>query len=506
MRILIDTNIFIGLEDFSVLNEKLGELDRIHRENDIQLLVHPLVREEIQRDKQQDRKIRALSRVQRYPELENPPDCSERFLNYGIEDKNPNDRVDNALLSAVYGDAVSFLVTEDRGIHRKGKRLGIDERVFRISEAYEYLKNIYSIRPVVLPNIKEVAVHEIRQYLETPFFDSLRTSYGAEAFDKWFKKAAQDGRRAWFCQDDQGNIGAVCIYKDEVGEVVTVDKRGFEGKVLKLCCVKVGETVRGRKIGELFLKAAFRHAMSNQQKHIYLTLFAEHLPQLVELCEEFGFEYFGKKGNGEDVYFKEHPIVPPESTLGALEYHRKFAPHFKCNDSVAKFLVPIRPEYHDRLFPDCYPERGFQQTLFNIGAALGESFPGNAIKQAYLCNANTRNISPGDILLFYRSVDHREITTIAIVEFARHFKDTEEILKWVAKRTVYNRDEIDRLAKNDCLTILFRLACHFALPVSHIALQEYGVRGNIQSIRKIEDEAFNQIYSKSGLKNCLYAD
>ncbi|MCE3234210.1 MAG: hypothetical protein K0Q50_390 [Vampirovibrio sp.] len=501
MRTLIDTNIFIGLEDFSLLDETLSELDRIHRENDILFLVHPLVRTEIERDKLKDRQDRALSRIHRYPELSNPPDYSELFREkYNIEAKNPNELVDNALLSAVYGDAVAFLITEDKEIHKKAKKLGLDERVFRIVEAHEHFKKIYSFQPVVLPNIKEVEVHEIRQYLETSFFDDLRESYGTKMFNDWFIKAAQGGRRAWYCHDDQGDLGAVCIYKDENGEVITDDHRGFDGKVLKLCCVKVGESVRGRKIGELFFKAAFRHAKYNKQEKIYLTLYADKLPHLVELCEDFGFEYFGKtKKTGEDIYFKEHPINPPESSLSALDYHKKHAPHFKCDDSVAKYLVPIRPPYHERLFPDCYSERGTQQTFFSVGVSFGESFPGNAIKQAYLCNANNQGIKPGDLLLFYRSEDLKEITTVGVVEFAGHFSNAEEILKRVAKRTVYNRNEIEQMAATSCLVILFRLACHFQYPVPYTALGDYGIKGQIRTIREIDDESFKKIHSKSGL-------
>ncbi|MEB3288263.1 MAG: hypothetical protein VKJ04_12285 [Vampirovibrionales bacterium] len=245
MRILIDTNIFIHLEEGSSLESKLAELDKVHRENNIQLLTHPLVLDDINRDRNEERRERSLSRLQRYPTLESPPDCSTEFsAQYGIDDKTPNEKVDNSLLGAVYADAVSFLVTEDAGIHRKAKRLGIDERVFDVAEAAAYLQRLYSVEPIVLPNIHEVYVHELKAHLDSSFFDTLREDYGEAVFNEWFIKTARDGRKAWYAPADDGSMGAICIFKDEQDEHITADMR-LSGKILKLCCFKVGDNVRG---------------------------------------------------------------------------------------------------------------------------------------------------------------------------------------------------------------------------------------------------------------------
>lgn len=503
MRILIDTNIFIYLEDSQILNDTLAELDRTHRENHVQVLIHPFSFEDLSHDRNDERRQRCLSRLNKYPQLENPPDCIEIFSrDFQIEDKNPNDRVDNSLLGAVFGDAVSFLITEDQEIHRKAIKLGIGDRVFFVAEASEYLKKVYNVQPVTLPNIQEVSVHEIVQYLDTPFFDSLREDYGHTEFNKWFRDRAREGRKAWFCQDDDGNVGAVCIYKDEQNETITADGRGLQGKILKLCCFKVGNSVRGRKIGELFFKAAFRYATLNARENIYITMFSDKQPHLVELCADFGFTYFGKKPNNEDVYYKQHPSQPPISDLEPLSYHKQFAPHFKCGDSIGKFLVPIWPIYHQKLFPDCYPQHGVQQQLFS----LGQDIPGNAIKQAYLCHSNITRLTPGDILLFYRTEDYKELTSIGIVETAQRLNSPEKVLELVSKRTVYNNEEIELLTRKPCLTILFRLAGHLEKPLASSTFSEIGINGNIQSIRQIDNGIFEEIVRRAGLKNCLHAD
>jgi len=69
-----------------------------------------------------------------------------------------------------------------------------------------------------------------------------------------------------------------------------------------------------------------------------------------------------------------------------------------------KFLVPIRPDYHERMF------LGFKQQL-TLPEMLGElEIPGNAIDKAYLSNFIIRKIQQGDLILFYRSQDIQKIT------------------------------------------------------------------------------------------------
>ncbi|MEB3286213.1 MAG: hypothetical protein VKJ04_01790 [Vampirovibrionales bacterium] len=231
--------------------------------------------------------------------------------------------------------------------------------------------------------------------------------------------------------------------------------------------------------------------------------------QLVELCYDFGFSQIGKRPNGEDVYCKNHPAKPPSNTVSPLEYHRLYAPHFKYGNDVGKFVVPIQPAYHDKLFPDCYPTR--QQSLFGLNegqivVSMGENIPGNAIKQAYLSHAPIKMLKPGDLLLFYRSHDFREATTIGVVESAEHLTGSQKVMERVSKRTVYNSDEIENMSQRPCLTILFRLAGHIRKPVSSDVLGVLGINGPIQSIRSIDDAIFREIIVRGGIQNCVYAN
>jgi predicted nucleic acid-binding protein len=121
MRILLDTNIIIPLEDSSKTpGESFSELVRLANANNLQLIVYPASLEDIQRDGDGQRRKISLSRVRKYPFLENPPipDASE-LERLELKQEDENDRVDNQILYSIYKDAANILMTEDRGLHRK---------------------------------------------------------------------------------------------------------------------------------------------------------------------------------------------------------------------------------------------------------------------------------------------------------------------------------------------------------------------------------------------------
>lgn len=499
MRILLDSNIIIPLEDSSrTLGESFSELARLSAENSHQLLAHPASLDDIRRDRDDERREISLSRIRKYPQLENPPMPNHEELDrLGLTQADDNDRVDNIILYAVYKDAVNILVTEDKELHRKAVRLGLVDRVYYIQQATESLRRLHARIQVVLPNIEELPLHQLD--LSSPFFDSLRAGYSG--FDTWFRGASRNGRKAWTHRDNNGHPAAIAIFKEENGPTVTVDGKKIVGKVLKISTFKVGEDIRGKKIGELLLKAAFRYASNNGFEHIYLTMRPGEQPYLERLCIDFGFYPFGEAsvdGESDSVYVKDQPVNPPvENELSGLEYHKRFFPHFKSSTSSAKYVVPIRPQYHAMLFPD----NQRQPELFSYSAA------GNAIKQAYLSNARINAIKSGDILLFYRSHDLRAITSVGIVESSHKSQDADKILQLVSKRTVYSYEDIKEMSEKPTKIILFRLAAHFQRDITYEwLLDEEVVHGPIQTIREISDESFRKIIRQGELRNCFYAD
>lgn len=486
LRFLLDTNVLIPLQDsFQVLEGNLANFVRLASIGGHQLLHHPANVADFERDMNAERRARNLQRIRQYPALTDPAVCI-----WNTSSTSPNDACDNELLYALHCDAVHALVTEDKGIHGAARTRGLAHRVYTIQTAEDWLKRLHETRLVALPNIQDVPLHGLTPELIDTFFDSLRNGYppitGRDGFDTWFRRKAQEDRRAWVYRGNGGALGAICIYQIQHDEVLNDAGEILEGAALKLCTFKVGEGVRGRKIGELFLKAAFRFATSNRCEHLFITANAETQHYLVRVLLDFGFEERGTF-RGDVVLVKRHPAAPP--TMGVEDpsgYVRKFFPHYRSDPIVQKFLVPIQPHFHSILFPDYAP---IQAGLFSPVESVG-----NAIKLAYLCHAQTNAICAGDLLLFYRTEDEMAVTSIGVVDQFEVSSDSAQIASLVSRRTVYSLAEIDALAEKPTKVILFRLVGHFNKPVPYTHLMREGiVTGPIQSIRKIPDVSFSQV-------------
>jgi hypothetical protein len=250
----------------------------------------------------------------------------------------------------------------------------------------------------------------------------------------------------------------------------------------------VGPSNRGKKIGELFLKAAFRYATINQLEHLFIHGSPDKQEILFELLADFGFVETGVYRD-DVVYVKKHPRVPPDDNCETFEYCRRYFPHFRHDASVRKFIVPIQPEFHRILFSDYQSQFDSQMTLFNSYHSVS-----NAIKQAYLCHSNVQVIKPGDIVLFYRSIDEQAITSLGIVEQFESLQDALEIVKRVRRRTVYNMQQIAEMATRPTKVMLIRLVRHFSNPPSFDWLtQNLGLHGTFQTIREIDDDTYQRI-------------
>ncbi|MDO8990064.1 MAG: N-acetyltransferase [Sideroxyarcus sp.] len=482
-RFLLDTNILIPLEDsMVVLQPSLTNFKRLCNAHGHELLYHPASIDDISRDSNRSRRERTLARLDQYTRLQTGPVCP--WNTPGI---SANDACDNEILYALERNAAHALVTEDQGLHRKARDRGLSERVYFIQSADDWLRRLHEPGDVQLPNISDVELHALADQLDGTFFDSIRGDYSG--FDDWFQRKAREGRRAWVYRDGANTtISAICIYTVQTDESITDDGTVLEGDALKLCTFKVGDSARGRKIGELFLRAAFQYATNHQCESIFLHANDEQQIHLKKLIEDFGFRYEGLY-QGDGVYVKAHPVDPPALTMDPFQYVRMYYPHYMCGEDVQKFLVPILPEFHDILFPD------YQSP----GRALPNGHPqrhvGNAIKLAYLCNTLSKRPRPGDIVLFYRSHDMRALTTLGVVEKYVWSDSADEIARIVSRRTVYSDRQIEEMAETETKVMLFRLICHFDNPLSYADLKRMRVvRGPIQSITNISDESFSRIH------------
>lgn len=493
MRILIDTNIFIYREADHILSENLQYLNKLLQEIGAQQIIHPLSVKEIENHPDPQKKKIMLSKIRAYPQIESPPIPlpDSDFYSTIIPKPGTNDEIDNALLYCVYRDAVDYLITEDRKIIAKSSRIGIDNRVFLISDALEFFGHYLVIeKPIAPPGLEEAFIYNLD--IRDPIFDSLKEDY--PEFNDWFKIISRQARKCWVHYNTDGSIGALLIYKIEDESLDTIPPYPKKKRV-KISTFIVRNI--GQKIGELFIKLAIDIAIKHQTEELYLTHFTKKEDRLVELITEYGFLVSGKNQRGEEIFTKKiFADTSRSSQFTPLDVSHDYYPSFYDGPEVGKYFIPIWPENHERLFTDF---RSSRQTKLpeHSGMFIIE---GNTIKKAYLSHTRNRHIAPGDLVFFYRSHDLKMVTTIGVVEtIHRDLYSTDEILKIVGKRTVYNRDEIEVMSKP--ITILmFRFHLHFKTPISFKTLKEMGILTFApQSISKINEEDYHKLIEVSGI-------
>ena len=256
----------------------------------------------------------------------------------------------------------------------------------------------------------------------------------------------------------------------------------------------------GYKIGELFIKLAIGYALLNNINEIYLTHFINQKDELISLIDEYGFKHISDKGEEKkEAVFMKRLVLPIDEikTFSAHEISNGgIYPMYFDGQRVNKYIVPIRPEYHVRLYTDA----PYRQTTIeeHQGDLIVE---GNTIKKAYLCHPRTKKIKKGDLLLFYRSHDQHAITSLGVVDSIMYdLTDPKEVQKHVGKRTVYSKNEIIEMTKKPVTVILFRHHFHFARPFTYSELIKEGILfGPPQSISTISHENYRLIKKRSGI-------
>lgn len=166
-----------------------------------------------------------------------------------------------------------------------------------------------------------------------------------------------------------------------------------------------------------------------------------------------------------------------------LDYTIRFGPQRIRVDGARVFVVPIRPEFHRALYPELEP----QGNLFP-----GTTPWGNAIRKAYLCRAQLREIPPGSVLLFYRSQDQQAVRCVGVVEKTVRTRDPDHIIHVVGTRTVYSSADIEKMCEEggDVLAILYRYVCAIETPWALAELKQNGVLAAApQSIVEVPAEA-----------------
>ncbi len=475
LTFLIDTNVLLTLEDGAVSDTEPYDdaalfARRVH-EHGHRLAVHSEAKTDIARDSDVERRARSLKALDKYLVLDNVPQSPRLVAAFG--GGSDNDRVDAIIASALEANAADYLVTEDKQLRRRVLAADPSLRIFSLAEAIEFLAQLHPAAPEPPPRVSRVECYRIN--LSDPIFGSIREDY--IGFDEWFVRCQRDQREA-FVIEGEGGLAGICILKAE-----NDTEYGLPSNRLKLCTVKVADAHRRQRLGELLLKAALDDGVKRSLSGLYVTVFPKHY-ELIGLLQDLGWTQWPEvTGLNELVMWR--PLVPPPEAVADLEpfeFNRRYGPH-NLNVNVPMHIVPIQPQWEERLFPEGATQLG----LFGENAACG-----NGLRKAYLSRSSSRQVKRGDIVLFYRSEDERAVRFVAVVEDTMQSCNPVEVARFVGTRTVYSAKEIEELAgggRKEVAAMLLRQSRFLEPGLPYAELLSHGVvAGPPQATQRVPEK------------------
>lgn len=492
MKALLDTNIVIHRETSKIVNENIGTLfhwlDRLQHAKS----VHPITVDELKRHSDEE-VVRTIGiKLESYQVLKTVAPLHSDVENISEDvDTTDNDINDTLLLNEVYCSRVDLLITEDKKIHQKALSLGIDDKVFRIDS---FIEKAIAENPSLVDyqtlSVKKEYFGNIN--LSDSFFDSFREDY--LGFDKWFNKKSEE--ISYICSY-AGMTNAFLFIKqeDETENYSDITPPLPPKKRLKIGTFKV--TANGFKLGERFLKIIFDNALQFKVEEIYVTIFDKSPEQkrLIELLEYWGFTFWGTKESSTGT---ENVYVRPFGKPADKDNPKLTFPFLSKEGKV--FIVPIYPEYHTELFPD-----SILRTESPLNFVENEPHR-NAIKKVYISHSLERNLSAGDLIVFYRTGGYYKsvVTTIGIVENVINPSTIEELKTICRKRTALTNEELsaywDRY-KRKPFVVNFLYAYSFPNRPNMSRLIELGVLKDKddapRGFREIGWDSFIKIYKEA---------
>ena len=494
MKVLLDTNIIIHREANKVIHEDIGTLfqwlDKLHYIK----CIHPLTIEELNKNIDEST-VRSMNiKLKNYYELKTIAELDDKINAISAKiDITINDINDTKILNEVYAERVDLLISEDKKIHKKAEMLGISERVYYIDN---FLERVLAEHPDL---VEYVVLSVKKEYfgntdVNNSFFDSLKEDY--VGFEKWFKNKSEE--TAYVCYEN-GELSAILYLKVE-GE--TENYGDFEPVFQKRKRLKVGTfkvTFNGFKLGERFLKIIFDNARKQKVEEIYVTIFDKRPDQirLINLLEEWGFKYWGKKRSSSG---EENIYVRIFSRITDKDNPKMTYPFLPLDTDV--YIVPIYPEYHTELFPD-----SILKTESPLDYIENEPHR-NAISKVYVSHSYEKGLKCGDLILFYRTGGYYAgvATTIGIVESVeKNIPNEEEFFRICRKRTALKEDELlkfwNRYKNNKPFVVNFLYAFSFPKRPNLKQLLDIGIIEDIEDMprgfRKIDKALFIQLVKLS---------
>ena len=496
MKILLDTNVAIKLEDPKPVEPQAATLAQLCQKHNLTLHVSDANYADIDRDSDSVRRRLTYSKLAKYVRLSEVALDSETDLigRFGSI-RNENDRCDLQLLGILDKKVVDLLISEDTDLIRRAERGSLEGKVLSIADAVDFIRRTYEPHPVELPYIEEETAYQIDTNDE--FFDSLKEDY--PGFEEWFKdKCVSSHRPCWVIRID-GKLAGLVIRKPEKLEEADCVTRA--DRILKISTFKLSSEYQGEKFGEQLLKQILWWSRSNDIEVVYLTAFDKQ-KVLIGLLEMYGFLKTRTLDDGQWVLEKVLKNDILSDTLyqqDPVSFNRKIYPAYYDEPESRKFVVPIQPRYYRILFPEAYSE--IQLSLFEGSASDMSRTPGNTIRKTYICRAPTTKLEPGSVILFYTTKDERclqtqSICTVGVVEWVTEASTLDELMMLTTRRSAYTRKQLEELvnySEKPLKVIDFLLTLHLNKPINFEMLKANEILGGPpQSITQIPEGRYRK--------------
>lgn len=457
LRLLIDSNFYITLEPYAGKLEPgqtvAAEVVRLAAEQGHRLFVHPATRDDLLEANDPVLRAQRLAELQKFPELAEGKIPAALTNVLGAPFAGSNDHRDLRLLAALHQNAVAYLISNDIPLRKRAARGGLAERVLSLADAVEMLRQLTPTLLTPPPRVKSMEPYALDA--DQAIFASLRADY--DGFDDWLNLKVRpdpDNRDCLVIEED-GCYAALSIVK----RVESDCPYPFPHPVTKVATFKVDTDYVGSKYGELLLKSLFLAAHARGAASMYVEVLPKH-EGLVELLGRFGFGDSGERTTRDELVMVKHLHPQPGAeALSPLDHHIAHGPPAIRGDGKL-FMVPIWPAWHGQLFPDAPagPPPAVEQLELLTEPDLATHPWGNALRKAYLSNSRTKQLAPGDTLLFYRSRGAGTVTAVGVVEDTLRSADSAEVMSFVGRRTVYAPEDIARMCERvgGVLAVLFR--------------------------------------------------
>ncbi|KAA8386501.1 N-acetyltransferase [Acetobacter sp. DmW_136] len=268
--------------------------------------------------------------------------------------------------------------------------------------------------------------------IEDPFFDSLKKGY--DGFPNWFASKLEEDVYAVI--DTSHVLSGMVYLKDETGSVDDTDPPLPALKWLKVGTLKIEG--RGTRLGERVIKKIFDTAISRKREGVYVTVFELHAT-LIKLFERYGFKKVATKTTTDGTELVLARIFSDVSGNSLLDYP------FLHTKNKRYWLLAVYPEYHSRLLPDSILNNEPEDIVRDVSYT-------NTIHKVYIGRTSLMSMSPGDLVVIYRTSDNRGpayfrsvATSVCVVEEVRSKKDfpsIDEFLEYTKPRSVFGEEEL----------------------------------------------------------------